>query len=212
VVGHLLTGDPVLRAAALELGDFALVRRARDADEADPRALANYLRSLVTLCELTGEARFCRGADGVVPTVAALATQEELMWSHGMLGKAIGRWLELDDTRALTGQPSADRKTRTLARTALLELCRRIAASPLPLDINRVRFADVLAYGAWYSGSDGTAGAWLEAARRLVKEFEAQYWATGTYSNAKEMAILLSSGGVARSAGDPPLEAAVSPP
>lgn len=198
VLGALMLGDEEQQRSALELAQFALRRRALDSTESDGRALGNYLRTLVTLCAWTGESRFCRAADGFVlePLPERRGIPE---WHEAFLGEAWGRWLALAQERQRVGLNVPPPSAVARVQRGLEHLCQRIEAATdtLPLDVHLARFADVLVMGAELPDAPLER---TKAAIRLWERLAQGYWAAGTYPNAKELALLMGSGGWVRAA------------
>lgn len=196
VQGWLWSGELSLKDAAEELGKFMHTRWRIDPDDREPRASANVLRSATTLCAWQGLPSDCQLAEQVVregpKTFAKTPT-----WQEAMYGQALGYWLELARERRKLGLHLPDPEVVRLAQQRLGQLCQPLTqhAQQLPLTVDLARYADVLAFGIEMGVCTSNV---LEALQQLWRRLERDYWASGTYPNAKELSILLSSGGSAR--------------
>lgn len=196
VQGWLWSGEQSLHHAAETLGQFMLNRWRLDPRDREPRASANVLRSSTTLCGWSGRPEYCKQAERVVRegphSFAKIPT-----WQEAMYGQALGYWLEQVRERRRVGLNLPDAATFRVAQQHLALLCDRISTQQQALNVgvDMARYADVLAFGLEHGLCPASAE---QALLTLWTRLEKGYWAAGTYSNTKELSILLTSGGVAR--------------
>lgn len=220
LMGWLISGDRTALTAALSQGRFVLSRWRKDSRDREPRAQANALQTLVSLCAALPESQWCQAAwdlgqsileelqeDGASTRVIASPDWQEFMRAEALL-----RWQSMFEpwdqlALAASGTQPSQEPVRASASTSgrpsfraqpvLLRLCERLMkqSEALPLDVNRERAADVL---AGCQRQRGVHPDFLETIRTLHASLTHAYWARGTYSNAKELTILLTSGGRAR--------------
>ncbi|MFM7199481.1 MAG: hypothetical protein ACKO6N_01720 [Myxococcota bacterium] len=196
VQAWLWSGEQSLHHAAETLGQFMLNRWRLDPRDREPRASANVLRSSTTLCGWRGRQEFCQQAERVVRegphSFAKIPT-----WQEAMYGQALGYWLEQVRERRRVGLNPPDAETVRVAQQHLSLLCDRISTQQQALNVgvDMARYADVLAFGLEHGLCPASTE---QALLTLWTRLDKGYWAAGTYSNTKELSILLTSGGVAR--------------
>jgi len=189
---YFMTGDRVAKDAVVELANYAYTRHFTYGDETDGRSLGNFLRTMVNAYRLTGDAKYYTGAVNSINSAISsrIAASDGTPWADGMLGKALGTFLDLKLERGQTSDADY-----TKAQSLLKSFADKVVNVSYPNDVNLTRWADVLAYAYKHCGNNRT---YLDRAKTLYSTIETTYWGRGTYSHAKEVAILLNNGGLVR--------------
>lgn len=207
LLGWLQLGELAQRDAAYRQGELALQRWTLDPTERDGRAVANTLRALLSLCEVTGLDVVCQAVDHVANTqpLPDPSTTQGARWMSVMQAEANLRWRDHLLVRTRIGlRPVPPTQQVKRVEAWLHALCTALVSSPDALssvDVHALSAADVLqGCSMLTSVTPDEVQAFRQHAARLVAALEADYWARGTYSNAKELALLLSSGGRFRAA------------